>query len=459
MSKPDCCAAWRFKSTYTFQPMRTFTLLSLMCLSFALSAQALYDNFDDVRVLDYGFINGEFFPYTANPSPDGVNGSPVVAQYFRNPVETFDVIVTNPGTLADISDYISGAKQMSMDVLAPSAGITVQITLEDSVAAEPTNYPTGRRAEFTAVTTGSGWETLTFSLVNEPDPSVSNTGVNAAVILFNPGTAVNETWHFDNLTLPETSSPLCAGAVDSALLYMDAECDHDLSITFRHGVLRRRQNPDQSGMNTSPYSLRYDRNVGEMDDVILGDFPAPIDAVNGSKMFIDVYDVNAPSVYVLSIQNASGVDIVALRDSTAPADVNTWTTLEYDLSGAAGAADASKFVLLYKPGNFLNGRTFIDNWRQTNPSPDGLFTPAQHEQLEAWPNPATERFMIRVPSGMQDGTLRVYDAAGRLVHERGANGVERLQLNSSTWADGLHTVLWQSGTRSAIQRIAIAHQR
>lgn len=439
--------------------MRTFTLLGLLVLSIAASAQQLYDNFDDVRELDYGFINGEFFPYVANPSPDGVNGSAVVGQYFRNPVELFDVIVTNPGTLADISDYISGTKQMSMDVIAPGPGFIVQITLEDSVAAEPINYPTGRRAEFQATTTGSGWETLTFTLTNEPDVTVPNTGVNAAVILFNPNATVDQTWYYDNLTLPETSSPLCDGAVDSALLYMDAECDHDLSITFTHGRLRRLQNPNTGGSNSSPYALRYDRNVGELDDVILGDFPAPIDPVDGTKMYIDVYDVNAPSVYALALQNGSGVDVLAVRDSTAPGDVNTWTTLEFDLSGAMGVSDVSKFVLLYKPGNFLNGRTFIDNVRQENPVTDGIFSPIATESLDLWPNPATDRFLVRVPDGMQNGTLQVFDPAGRLVLQQNAFGSDRIEVSSAQWADGLYTVLWQSETRVATQRIAIAQQR
>jgi hypothetical protein len=437
--------------------MRTFTLLSLMVFSLAASAQVLYDNFDDVRTLDYGFINGEFFPYVANPSPDGVNGSPVVAQYFRNPVELFDVILTNPGTLADIGDYISGAKQMTMDVLAPGPGIVVQITLEDSVAAMPTNYPTGRRAEFQATTTGSGWETLTFGLTAQPDASVPNTGVNSAVILFNPNATVNQEWYFDNVRLPESSTPLCDGAVDSALLYMDAECDHDLSITFTHGRLRRVVNPDASGANTSPYALRYDRNVGELDDVVVGDFPAALDPEDGTMMFIDVYDVNAPSVYALGIQNSAGVDVIAVLDSTAPSDVNTWTTLEFDLSGAMGVSDVTKFVLLYKPGNFLNGRTFIDNWRQENPEGVGFLNPASFETLEAWPNPASDRFVVRVPEGMQDGALQVFDPAGRLVHQQASFGTDRMELSSVNWADGLYTVRWQSGDRLAIQRIAIAH--
>jgi hypothetical protein len=435
---------------------RTLTLVCLLLFGLGASAQEVWDDFDDRRQLDYGFIHGEFFPYQENPGPDAVNGSPMVAQYLRNPVEVFDVILTNPGALVDISDYLAGTASMTLDVYAPAAGITVQITLEDSVTAGPTNYPTGRRAEFTAVTTTAGaWETLTLTLAGEPDPSVPNDGVNRAVLLFNPSVTGAQTWYFDNWNGPARQSVACDPPVDDPLLLWDGECEQDVTFTFQHGVMRRRFNPDTGGDNASPYALRYDRNVGELDDVILGTFPAALNASAGSKMYLDVYDVNAPSVYIMAIQNSAGDDIVALADSTAPGEVNAWTTLEYDLSGLAGETDATRFVLLYKPGAFLVGRTFLDNWRTENPV--GIAPSPVTASLDVWPNPANARATVELPALPGEARLQAFDALGRAVGAplAVAPGTTRVDLNTAAWAPGTYVLRLEGGASVHIARLMV----
>ena len=421
---------------------RLFTLLTALLTVTSVFAQETYDDFDDRRQLDYGFIHGEFFAYAENPDVSGSNTSPNCAKYFRNPVEIFDVIVTNPGTMADISDYLSGTKSITLDVYAPAAGITVQITLEDSVTALATNYPTGRRAEFTATTTvANDWETLTFNLVNEPDATVPNTGVNRLVLLFNPGTAVNQEWYLDNLNAPERVTIPCETPVDVPELFWDGECEQDISFGFKHGVLARKPNPDTGGPNTSAYALRYDRNVGELDDVILGDFPVALDMDANSTISFDVYDKNAPSVYVLSLQTSAGVDVAALLDSTDASELNTWATMTYDLSGLAGAMDVSKFVLLYKPGNFLVGRTFIDNWSYVPAAdmPDGLFEPAALENLTLFPNPASTEVLIDLTDlQLNSGEVTVFDLHGRAVLQPQNVTSSRIRLDVSELATGTY---------------------
>jgi hypothetical protein len=84
-------------------------------ISSSVSAQVGGENFEDIRKGTYGFINGAFIPYFENPDKTGVNTSTIAGQYTRNAGELFDVLILDGG-MADLSDYISGTKEMSIDV-------------------------------------------------------------------------------------------------------------------------------------------------------------------------------------------------------------------------------------------------------------------------------------------------------------------------------------------------------
>ncbi len=420
----------------------------------ALQAQELWDDFDDRRQVDYGFIHGVFIEYQPNPNTSGSNTSPMAVRYLRNPVEVFDVIVANVGQLADISDYISGAKNLTLDVIAPAPGITVQITLEDSVAAGPVNYPVGRRAEFTAVSTTSGaWETLTFNLVNEPDPSVSNTAVNRAVLLVNPGTPAIQTWYFDNWFGPERASVSCIPASDDPLVFMDAECEQDLTFEFYHGQLRRTLNSVSSAANPSSHVLRYDRNVGEMDDIIIAYFPEPLEPGGTTSLLMEVYDTNAPSVYVMALQTAGGADVVVISDSTLASEGNQWVQLRYDLSGIAGSNTVERFVMLYKPGQFSVGRTYLDNIRLEILG-IGLNDLVPLPRPSVFPNPASDVVRVQVPETFSEGVLQIFDVNGRemapaRVIQAGQQNLQEWQVSS--WPLGAYWLRWSLEGRSVSQ--------
>jgi hypothetical protein len=439
---------------------KTSTLLLglALCLGTSLSAQELWDNFDSRRQVDYGFIHGVFIEYTQNPVMAGINTSPMAVRYLRNPVETFDVIVTNVGQLADISDYISGAKKLTLDVIAPAPGLTVQITLEDSLSAGPTNYPTGRRAEFTAVSTTSGsWEKLTFNLVNQPDPSVGNTNVNRAVLLVNPGTPATQEWHFDNWFGPDRVSVACEPDTDDPNIFFDGECEQDLDINFYHGQLFRKMNPDISGINTTSHALRYDRSVGEMDDIVIGYFPEALTIPAGSKLVMDVYDVNAPSVYVMALQTAGGADVFVPSDSTSPTEGSKWVRLEYDLNSIAGNTTVERFVMLYKPGQFSVGRTFIDNI-QLVPGGIGIGQVTALPSFNLFPNPASVNVTVQLPEVIAGGLLQVFSVEGRQITPArvltpGASATQT--WDTSNWPVGTYLMRWTADGRSANKTFVI----
>ncbi len=250
---------------------RSYTLLLFLCLvGSTISAQQIWDNFEDIRQGTYDFISGTLIPYSENPDKTGANTSLVAASYTRNASEAFDVILLD-APVADLSDYISGAKQMSIAVYSPAAGKTVQITLENSATAEPQNFPVGRHSIYqTTTTVANSWEVLTFSLTEQPDMSVGNDGVNRLVLLFDPGNAAGDTYIFDDLNGPELADDPCDGATANPMILEDFECNQNLRYIFSHsGVnFRRVDNPDQNG-NTSDKVATYTRNGGEMVDVLI----------------------------------------------------------------------------------------------------------------------------------------------------------------------------------------------
>ena len=80
----------------------------------------------------------------------------------------------------------------------------MQITLEDSLFAGPTNYPTGRHSIYLGTTTvANEWETIELTFDSKPDPSMSDAGLTSLILLFNPNTNTDNTYYFDNLYGPE----------------------------------------------------------------------------------------------------------------------------------------------------------------------------------------------------------------------------------------------------------------
>ncbi|SHJ05723.1 Por secretion system C-terminal sorting domain-containing protein [Hymenobacter daecheongensis DSM 21074] len=151
----------------------------------------LYDNFENVRQLNYvrSKTSGGFNSDTVNNAPSAANNSARVGRYTRSTAQ-FDVLVARPKQRpADVSAYLTNAKQMTMKVFSPAAGIQFQITMQDSTRAGATNYPLGRHSEYIAVTSAvNAWETLVFNNISRPDATISSTSVNELVLLIAPNT-------------------------------------------------------------------------------------------------------------------------------------------------------------------------------------------------------------------------------------------------------------------------------
>lgn len=449
--------------------MKKVFLLSMilgLVVSFAIGQQT-WDNFEDQRKGHYNFVHGVYLPYTANPDMNG-NSSAVVAKYSRNAAEQYDVIVIDAESVTeDLTDYISGTKQMTMDVWSPASGITVQITLEDSSLAGATNYPTGRHSEYTAVTTQAmAWETLTFSLVNQPDMTVPNTTVGRLVIQFNPDSNTDDDYYFDNLVGPALAADPCDGVMASDSILNDFECNQNANITFNHGnSLRRIPNPDMVG-NTSSYVASYTRTPAEEFDVIVGEFPTPLTLGDTNAFRLMVWDANSTTVVRLALQNDDGsgnppVEVAAIGDSTSRS--NSWEELEFRF-GDLSMETVNRFVLLFDPGNFSSDSYFFDQFSYVS---DGDLVSIENfiaeGVLNVYPNPSQglTQFSYDLLSA-SPVSVNIYDMAGRQIDTINP-GLQAAGKNTITWdatqvPEGLYIYRFQVNDQISSGKLQIVHE-
>jgi hypothetical protein len=416
----------------------------LLAFSWA-SSQVTYENFENQRKVAYDFVHGVLDQYTPNPATTGSNSSPVVGKYIRNAAEQFDVLVLIPGGLMnDVSAYVSGTKTMSIDIYSPAAGIPVQITLEDSALAGPTNYPTGRHSVYlTTTTVANQWETLTFQYDNRPDAAVPNTSVTSLILLFNPGTNTNATYHFDNLIGPEFNDP-CASVVPAPLTeFEDFDCHRNMIYEFRQGFLTVLPNPVTTGANTSAHAGRYARNPDlSGTDVIVTRLAGPIDLTTNNQVKLMVYGDTAS--VAISLQDGTTDVLTVSQRITQP---NTWQELTFDFSPITNYVGIDHTVLLFNPGGLNFDIFWYDNFRLDGFVMVGAEDPQTATLASAMvsPNPsqglATLDFSLRknaeVRLTLQDLQGRVLQAP--LIGKLGV-GSHQLPIDASMLAPGVY--LW-----------------
>jgi hypothetical protein len=173
-------------------------------------AQQVYHTFEDPGIVTYFAVKGaKFDSSAANPSEDGVNGSPRCAKYLRTR-HKYDYIKIFPkGKLTDVTQYASydvEAQKLTMKVFTNApAGTLIEIQLGKKTGVA---YPDGTHSQYQARTTVSGkWEELSFAFSQTPVGSkTSAKEIDQITILFNPGTSTTDTFYFDDLQGPSVIS-------------------------------------------------------------------------------------------------------------------------------------------------------------------------------------------------------------------------------------------------------------
>lgn len=169
----------------------------------ALSQSAMLDDFEASSALNYTTVTGSFDQVSANPAPDGVNGSSVVGKYVRNSTQAYDLITATSNAVTDAGPYLRGEKAVYLDVYTSAPpGTPMLVQFENNRVATASNYPSGRHSKYLAHTTSqSGWQRLKFVLEERIDGNTPDSAVNQLVMLFNPNTLTGDTYYIDNVAL------------------------------------------------------------------------------------------------------------------------------------------------------------------------------------------------------------------------------------------------------------------
>ena len=354
--------------------MKNFiALLFLITTPFFLSSQVLWDDFEQTRVGYYEFVHGGMTTRYANPDvSSSVNNSSICAQYVRNPGELWDVLViVGNGPIDDVSSYADGTKTMSVDVYSPAPGIPVQITLEDSSLAGPTNYPVGRHSIYLgATTTTNQWETIDLAFDSRPDAAMSDVGLTSVILLFNGGTNTGDIYYFDNLYGPEFNNQCDGAAGNPNHDLADWDCNWNLGVCpsasacatydYMSGWLNQSYNPETNTINDSKYCGEYTRNPDANGEDVFIAYPLGGGFDLGAAPFFNMKVYGPPTSIYASFQTNGGGEVAGFTQNIW--QNNAWQQINFDLTPfQAGAMSVDRVVFFFDQGMVNWDTYYIDD--------------------------------------------------------------------------------------------------
>ena len=459
----------------------------------AASAQVLYDNFEDTRLVTYAYTDGTLDPI-ATPGGGTVNTSATSGKYDRNTVQ-YAVIVINPTNahMADVSAYSAGTKQLTLKFRSPGPGTAVQLVLQNKAKAA-ISYPNGNYGgTFNATSTAAAdtWETLTFTYMagtapagsdaGSFDPTVMATEVDQMVMLVAPGSTTATTYYLDDIMGPElvagpltpvVTPPVVTPPVTSApVLLDDFESTRLLKYVSAQGTVdEAAANPGANSVDGSTTCASFARDGGQQYATIVlqpkaGKFGDVSGYASGAqKITMKLYSPEPNTKVQIVLQNAAKATAYpngnygGTFDAVTSATPNAWQTLTFTYTAAGNfdatvlPTDVDQIALLIAPGTAVatppvNVTYYFDDL--TGPAIASTVTATRATSTAAlasvYPNPATGS--AHLPYTLQKASvvsLAVYDMLGRraaavLDNQAQPAGEQRADFSTAGLAPGLYT--------------------
>lgn len=265
-----------------------------------------------------------------NPNSSGINTSPKVAEFFKEPgAEVF------AGTFLELTDPIdfSTSQVLTLKSLSPQAGITVKLKIE--------NADDGAiSSEIDAITTvADQWEELSFDFSNA-DLSQEYSKVVVFFDFGNPGTGT--TYYYDDVQLDNNG----AGGVTLPVTFEDTALTYEI-LGFEGADSEIESNPFPTGMNTSATVVKTIKTNGAQffaGTIVFLDQPVDFSATERIK--IKTYSPKANIPVRLKLETEDGGQFVELDANTTVAD--QWEELTYDFSGMNTAPQFTKVVVFFE---------------------------------------------------------------------------------------------------------------
>jgi len=412
----------------------------LSCILFCFSpskSQKLYDDFEGPSQVSYEFKTGVLLRDISNPDQSGINSSATCGKYIRNSFETWDVILLEPITsMNDLSEYLSGSKQMTM-MVKTDVSVTVQITLENSITAQPGNYPSGRHSVYLSSTSGSGdWELLTFNFNEQPDPGVANTNVDRMVILFDPGNKTEDTYYLDKIMGPEFENP-CDIIIPNNSIAENFDCQRNVLYKFSNGNLTVVDNPINEWNNTSNKCGQFIKWTDPNDGAFGGAFKNPFTVDEYISARVDIYDPNAPQKLFLSFQDGQNINLAT--DSITTFFSDDWVTYSFDFPNISPSEEIENFAFVFNPQTETEDTIYLDNFSFSEVLSVAQNRKSIENKIILYPNPIQQsnQIVIDLESDGLINTVEIMSIDGKNIETILINSKKAL-INMSQYSKGIY---------------------
>lgn len=282
-----------------------------------------------------------------NPHIGGINKSSRVAEFKKNPGETWAGTFISTDEPIDFSTFTT----FSIKVWSPIAGAPVILKIEN--AADPAIFH-----EQQAVTTvANQWEELEFNFagagtVNE---------YSKIVLFFNFGTAgEGESYFFDDISLVAGDTVL-----SFPITFESPVIDYTFT-DFLGSATATTDNPDIGAGNKSAKVKQFFKPNGVSEWAgawIL--MPEPIDFTVNQKIKMKVWSPTAGTPVIFKFENGPNTASIERNVSTTLA--NQWEEMTFDFTGIDGANQYQRIVIFFNAGNVGTGATYyFDDITLTN---------------------------------------------------------------------------------------------
>ena len=314
-----------------------------------------------------------------NPNTTGPVPAATVGKYVRSAAQYDNFVLDfNGGVLQNLPDYKLNLRKYSVNIYSPAPGTNLEFVLQNQGMAQNA-YPTGRYANFTGTTVGTGWEKVVLTYQGSPDGGVQITEVNQMAVLINSGVAAPATVYLDSLFGPTIGPGPVLGQYGihnfdgiSHMTFVPGETDGTFTNNFN--------NPSVLAPDVSAKVGKYVRNAGAQFDVLTATLDGKMldvaSYIAGTKKFtMNVYTDAAPgSTIELTLATATALSGPSgnyptgrhsvFRASTIVA--NGWQTLTftyfYNPNSGASIDGIQKVFIGFKANSFTNNTWYFDDF-------------------------------------------------------------------------------------------------
>ncbi len=307
---------------------KNLLFMLMMLVVGTLSAQVVWEDFEDDGKLEWIATDGTYNGIVSNPDTTGINESDNVGSYTKGAGSAYSLFRVQMATPFDISEN----NIFRMQVWSPVA-TEVLLKLEGG----------GNAVEDSRPVRDSVWTELVYDFRSKAEV----TTMTDLLIFFAPGNAEDSsTYLFDNIT---------AGPAPDSLVLEDFEDGARLDWVAADGTFTGVvENPDTTGINPSINVGSYTKSDMHSFSLFIHEQSTPIDLSLLNKASIQIYSP-VKTEFILKFEGSGEAREVRMNIPTA----NVWREYVMDFSAAADFTTITKIILFFDPGVEESGDTYL----------------------------------------------------------------------------------------------------